>query len=122
MLRLDRNSENTVDGSPLAKMLSNYEAVGTRTSPTATRSDEVEVDLHVLRVLVLHEVGGEVDRVDVVAVDKGGAREGAVELLKQLTEPDCLGYVVGHNAILGLSAGAGDDRLSLQGPGEEVSP
>jgi hypothetical protein len=63
----------------------------TRTSPTATRSDEVEVDLHVLRALVLDEVGGEVDRVDVVAVDKGGAREGAVELLKQLTEPDCLG-------------------------------
>jgi hypothetical protein len=51
----------------------------------------VEVDLHVLRALVLDEVGGEVDRVDVVAVDKGGAREGAVELLKQLTEPDCLG-------------------------------
>jgi hypothetical protein len=33
-------------------------------------TDEVKVDLHMIGPLVLHGVGGEVDRTDVVAVDK----------------------------------------------------
>jgi hypothetical protein len=33
-----------------------------------------------LRALMLHEIGGEVDGADVVAVDEGGALKGAVEL------------------------------------------
>jgi hypothetical protein len=44
----------------------------------------------------------------------------AVELLKKLAEPGGPGHAVGHNAILSLSAGAGDDGLSLRGPGDEV--
>jgi hypothetical protein len=35
--------------------------------------DEVQVDLHVLRALMLHGIGGEVDCADVVAADEGGA-------------------------------------------------
>jgi nucleoside-triphosphatase THEP1 len=46
-----------------------------------TLADEVQVDLHVLRALMLHGIGGEIHRADVVAVDEGGALEGAVELL-----------------------------------------
>jgi hypothetical protein len=45
-------------------------------------TNKVEVDLHLLRVLVLHGIGGEVDHTDVVAVDEGGARKGAMELLE----------------------------------------
>jgi hypothetical protein len=37
-----------------------------------------------LRALMLHGVGGEVDRADVVAVDEGGALEGTVELVEEL--------------------------------------
>jgi hypothetical protein len=63
-LRSCRDTENAdiVDGDALA--------------------DEVKVDLHVFRALMLHEIVGEVDRTDVVAVDDGGALEGVVELLK----------------------------------------
>jgi hypothetical protein len=64
----------------------------------------VKVDLHVLRALMLHKIGGEVDRVDIVAVDEGGALEGAMELLKKVAEPEGLGHAVGQSAILGLSA------------------
>jgi hypothetical protein len=39
-------------------------------------TNKVEVDLHVLRALMLHEIGGEVDRADIVVVDEGGASEG----------------------------------------------
>jgi hypothetical protein len=38
----------------------------------------MHVDLHMLRVLMLHEIDGEVDGADVVAVDEGGALKGAV--------------------------------------------
>jgi hypothetical protein len=46
--------------------------------------------------------------------------EGTVELLNQPTEPRCLDHGVGHNAILDLSAGAGDYMLLLWGPRDEV--
>jgi hypothetical protein len=66
-----------------------------------------------LRALMLYEVGREVDGADVVAVDKGGALEGGVELVEELTHPRCLGHAVSHSAVLGLDAGAGDDELTL---------
>jgi hypothetical protein len=68
----------------------------------------VQVDLHVLRALMLHGISGEVDRADVVAVDKGGTLNGVVELLEKLAQPG------------GLCAGARDDRLPLGGLGDEV--
>jgi hypothetical protein len=40
-----------------------------------------------------------------------------VELLEKLAQPGGLGHVVGHSAVLDLSAGARDDRLALGGPG-----
>ena len=36
-------------------------------------TDKVKVDLHVLSALMLNRVGGEVDGVDVVAVDEAGS-------------------------------------------------
>jgi hypothetical protein len=54
----------------------------------------VQVDLHVLRALMLHRIGGEVDRTDVVAVDKAGALEGVVELVEKLTQPGGLYHAV----------------------------
>jgi nucleoside-triphosphatase THEP1 len=50
-----------------------------------TLMDEVEVDLHVLHVMVLHGIGDEVDRADVVTVDECGAHEGVMELLEHVT-------------------------------------
>jgi nucleoside-triphosphatase THEP1 len=78
-----------------------------------TLVDEVKIDLHVLCALMLHKIGGHVDHADVITVDEGGALEGAVELLKKLMEPGSLGHIVGHRAVLGLSAGVGDDWLPL---------
>jgi hypothetical protein len=34
-----------------------------------------------LHALMMHEIGGDVDHADVVAIDKGGALKGAVELV-----------------------------------------
>jgi hypothetical protein len=46
-----------------------------------TPADEVQVDLRVLRALMLHGVGGEVDRTDVAAIDEGCALKKAVQLV-----------------------------------------
>jgi hypothetical protein len=83
-------------------------------------ADEVQVDLHVLRALMLHGIGGEVDCADVVAVDEGGALKGAVELVEQLAQPGGLYHDVGHDTVLSLCVEAGDDKLSLGGLGDEV--
>jgi hypothetical protein len=85
-----------------------------------TLADEVQINLHVLHVLMLHGIGGEVDRADIVAVDKGGALKEVVDLLEKLTQPGGLCHVVGHSAVLSLRARAGDDGMPLGGPGDEV--
>jgi hypothetical protein len=82
--------------------------------------DEVQVDIHVLLALMLHGIGGEVDRTDVVAVDEGGALKGTMELVEELSQLGGLCHTVGHGAVLGLSAGARDDRLPFGGPRDEV--
>jgi hypothetical protein len=43
-----------------------------------------------------------------------------MKLMKKLTEPESLSHAICHSTILGLSAGARDDGLLLQGPGDEV--
>jgi hypothetical protein len=43
---------------------------------------KVEVDLDMLRALVLNVVGGEVDGAGVVAEDEGALRQWSMELLK----------------------------------------
>lgn len=69
---------------------------------------------------MLHRIAREVDRTNVVAVDEGGTLELVVELLEKLVQLGGLGHAVGHSTILGLSAGARKDMLSLGGPGDDV--
>lgn len=47
-----------------------------------TLADEVEVNLHVLRVQALHEIDGEVDCTDVALVDECGTCKRAVGLME----------------------------------------
>jgi hypothetical protein len=117
MLRLDQKSRKRLDGRPLVKMSVNCSVVGTLRTQTSwdTLPDEVQVDLHMLRTLMLHGISGEVDSVDVVVVDQGGMLEGAMELMEELVQPGSLCHVVGHSAVLNLGAGAGDDGLPLGG-------
>jgi hypothetical protein len=80
MLRLDQNSENTEIGRPFVKMSTNWDVVGITNDHAFPHKAEVELDM--LRALVLNGVGGEVDGADVVTVDEGALRQRSVELLK----------------------------------------
>jgi hypothetical protein len=77
-------------------------------------TDEVEIDLYMLGPLVLHGVGGEVDRADVVAVDQCAPGEGTMKLDEELPEPGNLRHTVGHSTVLRLGTRARDDRLALR--------
>jgi hypothetical protein len=52
-MRVERNSENTVDRRPLVDI---GKLGGGRTWTLSTLLDKLEVDLYMLRVMVLHEI------------------------------------------------------------------
>jgi hypothetical protein len=80
----------------------------------------MQVNLHMLRPLMLNQVGGEVHGADVVAVDKGALGERAVKLGQELSKSGHLHHAVSSSPVLRLSTRAGDNRLSLGRPGDQV--
>jgi len=84
-------------------------------------ANEVQVDLHMLRPLMLDGVGGEVHGADVVAVDERGLGERAMELRQELSKPGRLRHAVSDNTVLHLGTGAGDHLLPLGRPGDKVA-
>jgi hypothetical protein len=71
-------------------------------------------------MLMLNGVGGYVHNADIVAVDKCAPRRRGLELVEQLTQPSGLSHAIGNGTKLGLGAGAGDDGLPLDRPGNQV--
>ena len=82
---------------------------------------EVQVDLHVLRPLILNGVGGEVHGADVVAVDERALGERAVELRQELSKSGRLRHAVSDSTVLRLDTRAEDNRLPLGRPGDQVA-
>src|SRR6185503_11110008 len=82
---------------------------------------EVQVNLHVLRLLMLNGVGGEIHGADVVAVDERALGERAVELCQELSEPGRLRHAVSDSTVLRLGTGAGDNRVPLGRLGDRVA-
>jgi hypothetical protein len=74
----------------------------------------VQVNLHMLRPLMLNRVGGEVHGADVVAVDERALGERAVKLSQELSEPGRLSHTVSNSPVIRLSTRARDNRLSLR--------
>jgi len=71
--------------------------------------------------LVFNRVGGEVHPTDIVAVDESAPGEGAVKLSRELSKPGGLRHTVGDGPVLHLGTGAGDHRLPLGRPRDEVA-
>jgi hypothetical protein len=80
-------------------------------------SDEMEINLHMLRALMLNGVGGEVHGADVVTVDESATRWRSLELMQELPQPDGLNHTIGDGTVLSFGAGAGHDSLPLHRPG-----
>ena len=82
---------------------------------------EVQVDLHMLRPLVLNRVGGEVHDADVVAIDEHALGERAMKLRQELPQAGRLRHAVSDSTVLRLGTGVGDHRLPLGRPGDKVA-
>ena len=84
-------------------------------------ADEVQVDLYMLRPLMLNGVGGEIHGADIVAVDERALGERAMKLSQELSKPGRLRHAVSDSTVLRLGTGAGDNRLLLGRPGDKVA-
>lgn len=87
-----------------------------------TLTSKVDVDLDMLRAMMLDGIDREVDKVDVVAAEQGTCGEGVVKLLKKLAQPACLSHPISDSQVLSLGIGAGDHRFTLRGPRDEIGP
>jgi hypothetical protein len=79
---VDRNSKNKILCEDVCELGYCRYVQDTDITDGHTFPHKVEVDLDMLRALVLNGVGGEVDGVDVIAVDKGALRQQSMKLLK----------------------------------------
>lgn len=79
-------------------------------------TNEVEVDLNMLHAQMLNIVGGEVHRIDIVAVDKSALVKRLMKLQEKLAQPGGLD----HSTILSLDTQARDDGLPLGRPEDQV--
>lgn len=59
-------------------------------------ADEVKVDIDMHRPPVLDGVGGEVKRVDIVAVDESAPGDRTVKIQKELLKPTRLSHTINH--------------------------
>jgi hypothetical protein len=59
----------------------------------------MEINLNMLRPLMLHSVAGEIYNTDIVAIDQGDTTRGVVKLKKQLTQPSSFSNTICHNMI-----------------------
>jgi hypothetical protein len=86
-------------------------------NPNITNShlvtNEMEVNLHMLRPLMLNRVGGEVHGADVVAVDERALGARAMKLSQELSVPGRLSHAISNSPVPRPSTRAGDNRLSL---------
>jgi hypothetical protein len=85
-------------------------------------SDEMKINRHMLRALMLNGVGGEVHNTDVIAVNESAARWWSLELMQEMAQPGGLSHTIGDGTVLGFGARAGDDNLPLGRPGDQVVP
>ena len=82
---------------------------------------EVQVDLQMLRPLMLNGVGGEIHGADVVTVDERALGERAMELRQELSKPGHLRHAVSDSTVLRLDTGTGDNWPPLGRPGDKVA-
>jgi hypothetical protein len=85
-------------------------------------SDEMKINLHMLRKLMLNEVGEEVHDANVIIVDESAVRWQSLELMQELAQPGGFSHTIGDGMVLDFGVGAGDDSLPLGRLGDQVVP
>jgi hypothetical protein len=83
-------------------------------------TDEVDVNLDMLRTTMLYWVASHVDSADIVTKDNGGGAKWTLKFVKKLANPTTLSNGVRHSTILRLGTGPRDRGLALGRPRHKV--
>ena len=83
-------------------------------------TDEVDINLNMLRATVMNRIDHHIDGTDVVTIDDDHRSNRDVKFLEKLVQPATLGDSMGDGAILSLRAGAGNCSLAFGRPGDKV--
>jgi hypothetical protein len=80
----------------------------------------MNINLDVLGLTMLDQIGRHVDRGHIVTVDKCSRAERSMELLKKLAKPAALSDCMSHNTILSLGTRVRNCGLALGRPRYQV--
>ena len=83
-------------------------------------TDEVDINLNMLRVTMMNRIGRHINGTDVITIDDSRRSNRDVKFLKKLAQLATLGDSMGDGAILSLRAGAGNYSLAFGRPGDKV--
>jgi len=78
-----------------------------------TITDEVEINLNVLDVLMLDWIAGHINCANVITVDQSGTMQRIVKLLKELVQPGGFGNSICHGVVLSFCTGSRYSGLAL---------
>jgi hypothetical protein len=83
---------------------------------------EVQVNLHMLGPLMLHEISGEIDGTYIITVDQRSGTNGRMKLHQQLPQPGYSSNSISYRRILSFYTRTRDRGLALRGPGNKILP
>ena len=72
----------------------------TNVTNSNTLTDEVEINLDMLRTLMLNRIGGEIHSTYIVTIDKCRPCERTVKFQKELSQPASLSNTIGNRPVL----------------------
>ena len=78
-----------------------------------TIADKVQIDLDVLRPLMLHRIARHVSGADVVTINDSSFRHWLMQFKQKMSEPHGFSDAVRNSSIFRFRAGSGDGLLSL---------
>jgi len=79
-------------------------------------TDEVDVNLDVLRAPMMYRIGCHVYCTHIITVDNSGRSERDMKLLEKLAQPATFSHSMSYSTILRLSTGSRHRGLALGGP------
>lgn len=103
-------------GEEIDKLMTSRNMKDTNEAECNLIAEEVNVNLHKLGVLMMNQIGRQVNCRDVVAVHDSCLGQRALKINKQLTKPSGLGNSISDSPVFILGTGARSSSLAFGGP------
>jgi len=97
---LNKHRSRQTLGEDVGELRCGWHMQNTYISSTDTLADEMEINLHMLRALMLNRIWRQVDSTHIVAIDKGAAGERLMEFMNKLMDPTSFGDAISDGSDL----------------------